>query len=118
MNGARVWHATLSVIADYSPMTHWRMSNGAAFWWTLISRDQLLDDRFAEQPFCYAEIVSVCVFNEVRLGKEIVTCDWRGLRLRLLNIPGLRLEEMRDVTLAPASPPNEALFLTAPPSDL
>ena len=90
---SEVWHAALSIIADFSPMTYWRMSNGAAFWWTLTSRAQLLDDRFAEQPFSYAEIVSLCVVSEVRFRQEVLSCDWPALRRSLLSVPGLRVEK-------------------------
>ena len=91
MTVSEVWHAALSVIADFAPCSYWRMSNGAVFWWTLTSRDQLLDDRFAAQPFSYAEIVSVCVVGEVRFRDEVLSCDWPALRGRLLNIHGFEL---------------------------
>ena len=51
MTVPEVWHIALSIIADFSPMTYWEMSNGARYWWTLTSRHQLGDDRFTEQPF-------------------------------------------------------------------
>jgi hypothetical protein len=117
MTTSEVWHAALCIIADYSPMTRWRMSNGAVFWSILTSRDQLDDDRFREQPFSYAEIVSVCVVSEVRFRQEVLSCDWPALRDKLLSVPGLSVEERRDVTMPPASPPNEALHLTVLPSD-
>jgi hypothetical protein len=110
-----VWYAALSIVADFSPMAYWRMSNAAAFWWVLTSRTQLLDDRFSEQPFAYAEIVSVCVFSEVRFCQEVLSCDLPALRQGLLNIPGLRVDEMRDVNIPPAFPPNQALCLTVAP---
>ena len=113
MNVSEVWHAALSIIADFSPMTYWRMSNGAGFWWTLTSQDQLLPDHFAEQPFSYTEIVSVCLFSEVRFRDEVLSCAWPALCQSLLRIPGLRVEELRDVRLPPASPPNQVLHLTA-----
>jgi hypothetical protein len=104
MSVSETWCAALSVIADHSPMTFWRMSNGAVFWWILTSRAHLLDEQFAEQPFRYTEIVSGCVFSEVRMGKEVVSCDWPVLRESLLNIPGLRAEKMKDVRMPPFLP--------------
>ncbi|HEY7154670.1 MAG TPA: hypothetical protein VH575_11980 [Gemmataceae bacterium] len=112
MTVSHVWYAALSIIADFSPMTYWQMSNGAEFWWTLSSRNQLCDERFVEEPFSYAEIVSVCVVSDVRFGEEVLSCDWLALRQSLLNVPGLRVQEMRDVKIPPASPPNQALRLT------
>jgi hypothetical protein len=88
------------------------MTNGAEFWWTLTNRTQLLDDRFAEEPFLYTEIVSVCVVSEVRFRQEVLSCDWLALRQGLLSVPGLHVEEMGDVKIPPASPPNQALRLT------
>src|SRR6185503_11488041 len=76
MTTPEVWYVTLSILADFSPMAYWEMSNGAVFWWRLRSQSQLLPDRFAEQPFSYAEIVSVCVVNEVRFRQEVLSCDW------------------------------------------
>jgi hypothetical protein len=113
MTVSEVWHTALSIIADFSPMTYWRMSNGAEFWWTLTNRTQLLDDRFTERPFSYTEIVSVCVVSEVRFRKEMLSCDWPALRQSLLTVPGLHVEEVGDVKIPPASPPNQALRLTA-----
>src|SRR5947209_2866529 len=110
---SEVWRAALSIIADLSPQTYWRMSNGAEFWWTLTSRAQLLDDRFAEEAYYYAEIVSVSVFNDVRYGHKLLSCDWPTLRQRLLSIEGLQVEELCDVTIQNASPPNQVLRLTA-----
>ncbi len=112
MTQSEVWHAALSIIADYSPMAYWWMSNGAVFGWILTNRAQLLQDRFSEQPFEYTEIDSVCVFKEIRLGQEIVSCDWPALRNRLMEIPGLRVEELRDVIIPPASVPNQVLRLS------
>jgi hypothetical protein len=112
MTSSEVWYAALSIIADYAPMTYWRMSHGAEFW-RPTSRAELLEDRFAEWPFSYTEIVSVCVVSEVRIRQEVLSCDWPALRRSLLNVPGLRVEELRDLTIPPASPPNEALRLTA-----
>jgi hypothetical protein len=109
MTVPEVWHAALSIIADFSPMTYWEMSNGARYWWTLTSRNQLADDRFTEQPFSYSEIVSVCVVNEVRYREEVLSCDWPALCQGLLKVPGLRVEEMCDVKIPPAAPPNKAL---------
>src|SRR5437588_12616302 len=113
MTVPKVWHAALSIIGDFSPMTFWEMSNGARYWWTLTSRHQLGDDRFTEQPFSYSEIVSVCVVNEVRFREEVVSCDWPALHRSLLNIPGLHVQELRDVKIPPAAPPNKALHLTS-----
>jgi hypothetical protein len=113
MTVSEVWYATLSIIADFSPVTYWRMSNGAAFWWTLTSRAQLGEDRFTDQPFSYTEIVSVCIVSEVRFRQEVLSCDWPALRQSLLSVPGLRAEEMCDMKIPPASPPNQALHLTA-----
>jgi hypothetical protein len=113
MTVSQVWHTALSIIADFSPMTYWQMSNGAAFWWTLTNRAQLRDERFAEEPFFFAEIVSVYLVSEVHLHEELLTCDWPALRQSLLNVPGLRVQEMRDFKVPPASPPNKALHLTA-----
>jgi hypothetical protein len=87
-------------------MTYWEMSNGARYWWTLTSRDQLGDDRFTEQPFSYTEIVSVCVVSEVRFREEVISCDWPALHQGLLKVAGLRVEEMCDFTIPPAKPPN------------
>jgi hypothetical protein len=108
-----IWRAALSVIADFSPMTYWEMSNGARFWWTLTSRNQLRDDCFAEQPFSYTEIVSVCVVSEVRFREGVLLCDWPALHQGLLKVPGLRVEEMCDIKIPPAAAPNKALHLTA-----
>jgi hypothetical protein len=113
MTPTDIWRAALSVIADYSPMTYWQMSNGASFWWTLSSRDQLGNERFTDQPFSYAEIVFVCVVNEVRFRNEVISCDWPGLHRDLQNVPGLVLKSIQDFRIAPASPPNQALHLTA-----
>jgi hypothetical protein len=87
------------------------MSNGAAFWWT-PGRSQLGPDRFAGEPFGYDEIVSVTVLDSVRVGREVICCDWPSLRNRLLAVRGLRVEELRDVHRPPATPPNQALHLT------
>lgn len=113
MTVPEVWHPALSIIADFSPMTYWEMSNGAQYWWTLTSRNQLGDDRFTEHPFSYAEIVSVWVVSEVRFREEVLTSDWPALHQRLLKVAGLRVEEMCDFTIPPAKPPNKALHLTA-----
>jgi hypothetical protein len=113
MTVPEVWHAALSIIADFSPMTHWEMSNGARFWWTLTNRSQLGGERFSEQPFSYLEIVSVCVVSEVRLRNEVLSCDLSTLHEGLLKVPGLRVEVMRDVKIPPAAPPNKVLHLTA-----
>src|SRR5690348_6665287 len=99
MTISKTWHAALSIIADFSPMTYWKMSNGAVFWWNLTNRDQLLEDRFSEQPFSYSEIVSVCVVSEVRFKQEVLSCDWPALRQSLLNVPGLSVEELQDVKI-------------------
>ena len=113
MTASRVWHAALSILADFSPETFWEMSNGAVFWWTLTSRNQLGDDRFTEEPFDYAEIVSVFVVKEVRFGEEVLSCDWDAIQQSLLKVPALRIEEMHDFNIPPAAPPNQALHLTA-----
>ena len=108
---AEAWYEALGIVADHGPMAYWRMANGAAFWWT-PGRPQLGPDRFAEGPFGYEEIVSVLVFDAVRLGREVIACDWPSLRGQLLGVRGLRVEERRDVRCPPASPPNRALHLT------
>lgn len=113
MTVSKVWRDALSIIADFSPMTYWRMSNGAALWWTLSSRAQLLDDRFTEQPFLYPEIVSVCVVSEVRFREEVLSCDWPALHQGLLSVSRLHVDEILNLEIPPASPPNRALRLTA-----
>lgn len=115
MNTSNVWYAALSVVADYSPMTYWEMSNGAVFWWTLSSRSQLMDDRFAEQPFDYSEIISITVFNEIRFRTEVLSCDWPSLIRCLWNVPGLQVEMLTDVNRPPATPPNQAIRLKVLP---
>jgi hypothetical protein len=117
MTTSDVWLAALRIIADYSPMTWWQTSNGAVFWMTLTSRNQLDEDCFSETPFSYAEIVSVCVVSEVRFRQEVLSRDWPALKQKLLSVPGLSVEERRDLTIPPASPPNEALRLTVSPGD-
>lgn len=107
-----VWYAALRIIADFSPMTYWRMSNDAEFWWTLTSRAQLLGDRFAEEPFTYADIVLVWVISEVRFRQEVFSCDWPALHRGLLSVKGLLVEETRDFRIPPVSPPNHALRLS------
>ena len=108
----QAWREALGIVADYAPMAYWQLSNGATFWWT-PGRPQLGPDRFAEEPFRYDEIVSVTVFDSVRMSREVVACDWPSLRGLLLGVRGLRVEELRDVRRPPASPPNQALHLTA-----
>ena len=110
MGGA--WYNALCIIADHGPAAYWKMSNGAEFWWT-PDRAQLGPDRFMGQPFGYDEIDSVTVFESVRIGKDLVACDWSSLRDQLIGVSGLRIEELRDVRRPPAVPPNEALHLTA-----
>jgi hypothetical protein len=112
MNSSQIWHAALSIVADFSPMAYWRMSNGAEFWWILGNREQLLRDRFSEQPFDYSEIVSISVYCEVRLGKVSFSCDWPALLDALLVVHGLRVEELRDVKIPAASVPNHVLRLS------
>ena len=109
------WSAALGVIVDYQPMTYWRMTNGAEFWWTLSGRHELLADRFAEQPFRYAEIESLTVYREARAGREVWACDWLGLCEALACIRGIRLAPLAGVRPWPSSPPTDALVLVADP---
>ena len=113
MTASDVWFRALSIIADHSPMTYWRMSNGAEFWWTLTNREQLLPDRFVEEPFSYAEIVEICVFNEVKVRQEVFSTNWASLLEALAQVPGLRVKELKDVKMLPAAPPNKVLCLSA-----
>jgi hypothetical protein len=108
------WHATLCVIVDHNPATFWCMSNGAVFWW-MPDRSQLGRDRFNTEPFTYAEIVSVTVFDTLPMGPGGWLCNWDSLRNGLLGIVGLRVEELRDVHCPPACPPNKAMRLTFAP---
>jgi hypothetical protein len=112
MHAANAWHAALCVLADYSPMTYWRMANGAEFWWSISDRSELLSDRFAGEPFHYSEIVSAIVFREVRLGDEVLACDWEAVYRELSAVGGLRVEAVSGLFIPPASPPNEALRLS------
>jgi hypothetical protein len=113
VNETRIWFETLGILADQSPMCYWRMSNGAVFWWSLISRSQLLADRFAIEPFRFSEIESITVFREVRFGDERMGCDWIGLRADLDRVTGLQMIEFINLVLPPATPPNQAIQLVA-----
>jgi hypothetical protein len=88
------------------------MSNGATFWW-MPDRAQLGEDGFTTELFSYAEIVSITVFERLRLGGEELCCDWDSLRRQLQQIKDLQIKELKDVRCPPAVPPNQALFLTA-----
>ena len=113
MNFTRVWTEALGILADHAPMSYWRMANGSEFWWTLTGREQLLADRFADEPFRFSEIESVTVFREVRIGEEVLACDWPALRAALDEVPGLQVTRLSDVILPPATPPNQAVRLVA-----
>jgi hypothetical protein len=110
---ADAWYEALCVIADHRPAAFWQLSDGAAFWW-MPDRSRLGPDRFTAEPFTYAEVVSITLFDAVRMGHEVFACDWPSLRSRLLGLRGLRVEELRDVRLPPATPPNRAMRLTRP----
>jgi hypothetical protein len=110
---ADTWYRALSIIADYAPAAYWCMSNGAEFWWT-PSHSHLGQDRFTGEPFGYEEIVSVSVFDSVRMGNKVLTCNWQALREQLLDTCGLNIAELRDVSCPPATPPNSVLLVTAP----
>ena len=109
------WYAALAVIVDYRPMVVWRMTNGAAFGWTPSGRHELLANRFAEQPFRYAEIESLKVYREARAGHEVWSCDWPGLCDALACVRGIRLSRLIGVRPWPSSPPTDALVLVADP---
>ena len=111
------WYEALCILADHQPAAFWEMTYGATFWWT-PGRSQLAPDGFTEQPFTYAEIGSVTVFDRVPVGAGDVVGDWELLRRQLAGVWGLKVEESRDVSLPPAIPPNHALRLTrAEPTD-
>jgi hypothetical protein len=82
------WYDALCAIADHSPMAYWQMSNGAEFWW-MPGRSQLGPDRFTREPFSYAEIVSVTVFDTVPIKPGGWACDFEALRARLTGVTGL-----------------------------
>jgi hypothetical protein len=104
------WYKALCIVADHGPMAYWHMPNGAEFWWT-PGRSQLCPERLAA-PFRCDDIVSVTVFDAVRVGREVLVCDWPSLRVRSLAVGGLWTTELRGVRCPPASPPNQALCLT------
>jgi hypothetical protein len=107
------WYPALAVIADHRPVAFWRMANGAVFWWTPSGRHELLADRFAEEPFLYAEIESVTVYREVRAGREVLGCDWPAVCEELAGVLGVRVRSLEGVRAFPSSPPTEALVLEA-----
>ena len=109
---SEVWYAALCAIADHNPAVFWRMANGASFWW-MPDRSQLGLDRFSSAPFTYTEIVSITVFDTVPIQPGGWNCDWQSLRGQLLGVVGLKVEELRDVSCPPATPPNQAMRLTA-----
>lgn len=107
---AEPWYQALCIIADHEPFAFWHLTYGAAFWWT-PDRAELGPEGFTKQPFTYAEIDSIVVFDKVRIGKEVLACDWLSLRSQLLRLPGLTFEELRDYACGPSRPPNQALQL-------
>src|SRR5262249_52805632 len=113
VDATRVWSEALGILADHAPMSYWRMANGAGFWWTLTGREQLLADRFADEPFGFSQIESVTAFREVRYWGEVMSCDWPSLREALAGVEGLEVTELTDVELPPATPPNQAVRLVA-----
>jgi hypothetical protein len=108
---SEIWYAALCLLADFSPPTYWRMSNGAEFWWTLRDRSQLLEASFVDEPFAFSEIVSIRVFDKIRANQEVLSCNWAVLKERLVNIPGLRVVTLNDICIPPASRPNMVLEL-------
>lgn len=115
MTGSHVWHETLGILADLSPPMYWRLADGVAYWFTPLPaylRPDRVEVEPGSLPIRYRDIRSVTVFDEVRQGQAVVmTCDWAELRRRLGAVAGLRMEELRDVHLPPAAPPNRALEL-------
>jgi hypothetical protein len=105
------WYTALCLIADEPLPMFWRLSYGAAFWWT-PERAELLPDGFAHQPFSYGEIASVTLFDTVRFADEVFTCDLTSMVRRLDGIAGLLVTEQKDVSCPPVKPPNQALQLT------
>ena len=116
VTSSQVWYKTLVVLSELSPLSYWRLKDGAEFWLTPLASN-LLPDRveFEEDspPIFYRDIRAITVFNEGRLGQAVaMKCDWAALRVRLSSVTGLGTTELRDVDLPPAAPRNEALELT------
>jgi hypothetical protein len=112
VNQSEIWHQALCILADFSAIAYWRMTDGAEFWWTLTDRSQLRNSRFADEPFSYSEIVCIQVFDEVRTQQEVLSCDLPKIKERLLCISGLRVTTLRDLCILPATSPNMVLELT------
>src|SRR4051812_46013548 len=112
MSPSEAWLPALLILADYSPPAYWRMSNGAEFW-CIPDRSQLLGKRFAREPFTHSEILSICVFNHIQIGRQSWSCDWEAVRHSLLAIPSLLVAELNDVPLPPAFLADRAIRLTA-----
>ena len=106
------WYTTLHIVARYKPLAFWRTTYGAAFWWC-PDEAELLPGGFATQPFTYAEVESVTVFDDVWGKTEWSPEDWLRMRAELLAVEGMQVREERDVACPPAHPPNQALHLTA-----
>ena len=107
------WYLSLCVLADHQILAHWRMTNGAAFWWTLTDRSQLHPNGFRDEPFLFSEIVTVTIYREARVGREAFSFEWAKMKELLESIPGMRVTRLAGVQPWPSSPPTDALELAA-----
>ncbi len=111
------WYLSLCVLADHQVLAHWRMTSGAAFWWTLTDRSQLQPNGFRDEPFLFSDIVTVTIYRDARVDREAFNFEWAKVNEVLQSIPGMRVTRLAGVRPWPSNPPTDALELAATESE-